>query len=222
MVVIAFLSSSVLSGCQRMTKDSLLPLFQAGQGGTIRLLASDASITCQGTVHCEITRIDKIPIIDPSSHQPYDIGMVEQNDVETQTALDEEMPLIITPQTASSIQGLNIYYVRMLPIQHEVHVNFYPEDNVTYVERFAFIHEFADTGSYRLLAYRQPKVTVEGGSLLETASPDPLCVDLLHDNEVIRRFCKPMDKSWQNEFIEKRLIADAADASSAMAEAEAN
>ena len=63
------------------------------------------------------------------------------------------------------------------PAKREVHVNFYPENNVGYVERFAMIHDFVDAGTYQLRAY-QKKSSDNSGSLLETASPEPLCIEL--------------------------------------------
>ena len=43
-------------------------------------------------------------------------------------------------------------------------------------------------------------------SVLETASPEPLCVDLYQGNSVKRRFCKEMGAEHQGEFVETRVV----------------
>ncbi|MGP4848664.1 hypothetical protein ACTXGQ_31515, partial [Marinobacter sp. 1Y8] len=40
------------------------------------------------------------------------------------------------------------------------------------------------------------------GSLLDTASPEPLCIELLQGTKVQRRFCKQLDAEHQGEFVE--------------------
>jgi hypothetical protein len=70
-----------------------------------------------------------------------------------------------------------------------------------YVERFAMIHDFTEAGTYQLRAY-QKKSSEKSGSLLDTASPEPLCIELLQGTKVQRRFCKQLDAEHQGEFVE--------------------
>jgi len=42
----------------------------------------------------------------------------------------------------------------------------------------------------------------KSGSLLDTASPEPLCIELLQGTKVQRRFCKQLDAEHQGEFVE--------------------
>ena len=100
--------------------------------------------------------------------------------------------------------GLTNYYARVTPAKREVQINFYPENNLGYVERFAMIHDFVEAGTYQLRAY-QKKSGANSGSLLETASPEPLCVDLYQGNSVQRRFCKEVGAEHQGEFVETSL-----------------
>lgn len=54
------------------------------------------------------------------------------------------------------------YYARVKPAKREVQVNFYPENNVGYVERFAIIHDFVEPGTYQLHAYQKNLATTQG------------------------------------------------------------
>lgn len=123
----------------------------------------------------------------------------------TTVPLSAQNPLKIVPLSASGMPDMTNYYVRVKPKKREVHINFYPENNLGYVERFAIIHEFTEPGIYQLHAYRKtPSETTS--SLLENASPNPLCIDLLQDQEVKRRFCKKMNSERQGEFVEMSMV----------------
>ena len=121
------------------------------------------------------------------------------------TPLSHKNAIKIVPLSASAMPGLTNYYARVTPAKREVQINFYPENNLGYVERFAMIHDFMEEGTYQLRAY-QKKSGANSGSLLETASPEPLCVDLYQGNSVKRRFCKEMGAEHQGEFVETRVV----------------
>jgi len=164
-----------------------------------------------GTYHCEIVQIDKTLMMAPNSHKPINPQIVTALPHQEGTAkipMNMDMtPLVnknaikIVPLAASSMPGLTNYYARVMPAKREVHIDFYPENNMGYVERFAMIHDFTEAGTYQLRAY-QKKNSEKSGSLLDTASPEPLCVELLQDTKVQRRFCKKLDAEHQGEFVE--------------------
>jgi hypothetical protein len=121
------------------------------------------------------------------------------------TPLTHKKAIKIVPLSASAMPGLTNYYARVKPGKREVQVNFYPENNVGYVERFALIHDFSEAGTYQLRAY-QKKSSNNSGSLLDSASPEPLCVELYQGNSVERRFCKEIGAEHQGEFVETRVV----------------
>jgi hypothetical protein len=121
------------------------------------------------------------------------------------TPLIHNNAIKIVPLSASAMPNLINYYARVKPAKREVHVNFYPENNLGYVERFAMIHDFAGPGTYQLRAY-QKKSGQSSGSLLDTASPEPLCVELYQGNTVQRRFCKQIGTEHQGEFVEASIV----------------
>ncbi|MBP2280551.1 hypothetical protein H4W00_001364 [Psychrobacter sp. PL19] len=221
----AVAASLLLSGCQLLTGyQQIEEEASAGDwAGQVILISGEVNIACAGTYHCEITRIDQTSVIATDTHQPVDpsmlISMSSANGVhyarlskseQAQIQMDT-IPLVnnksvkIVPLSASGIDGLFNYYARVKPIKREIHINFYPENNVDYIERFAMIDEFKESGTYLLRAYRH-KSTQVNGSLLEAASPEPLCIDLLKDNILQRRFCKQSDTDNQGEFVETSIV----------------
>ncbi|TXD97601.1 hypothetical protein ES754_01015 [Psychrobacter frigidicola] len=231
-VAASLLSLLALSGCQSLTGYQQIDQAENAESwaGKIKPVAGEVNIACLGTYHCEITQIDQTLVIAPDSHKPVNAAMLAnisgssglnnakpnkgaQAQTLNKTApVDIDMtPLLnqksvkVVPLSASGMKGLTNYYVRVKPAKREVHLNFYPENNVGYVERFAMIHEFMQPGIYHLRAYRQksPQAT---GSLLDTASPEPLCIDLLQDSSLVRRFCKQLDTEHQGEFVETRVV----------------
>ena len=169
--------------------------------GKLIPVAGEVNLACFGTYHCEVTHIDRTPIISPETHEPVDMSMLTTTpSADEVTSLLDTKSVKIVPLAPSSIKGLTNYYARVKPIKREVHVNFYPENNLGYVERFAIIHEFVDA-TYQIRAY-QEKSNQEAGSLLDKASPKPLCVELVEDGTVVRHFCKQTDAQQQGEFIE--------------------
>ena len=217
------LAVSLLSGCQLLTGYQQIDSAENAKmwTGKIKPIAGEVNIACVGTYHCEITRIDQTRIISSDTHEPINPTML----VKTQeangkspagnkqvsapiamdmTPLSHKNAIKIVPLSASAMPGLTNYYARVTPAKREVQINFYPENNLGYVERFAMIHDFVEAGTYQLRAY-QKKSGANSGSLLETASPEPLCVDLYQGNSVQRRFCKQMGAEHQGEFVETSL-----------------
>ena len=207
-----------LSGCQLMNGYQKIDEAESAKAwaGKIQPVAGEVNIACIGTYHCEIARIDKVPVIGTDSHEPINSTMVvamtaDSSNNRSKVTMKMDMTPIahtneikIVPLSASGIAGLTNYYARVKPAKREVQVNFYPENNLGYVERFAMIHDFVEADTYQLRAY-QKKSSDNSGSLLDTASPEPLCVDLYQGNSVQRRFCKELGAEHQGEFVETRL-----------------
>jgi hypothetical protein len=217
-------ASLFLSGCQLLTGYQKIDEAESAEAwvGKIQPVAGEVNIACVGTYHCEIVQIDKTLIIAPDSHEPINPRIVAalpsyKRTAKPQMSMDMT-PLInknsvkIVPLAASSMPGLTNYYARVLPAKREVHVNFYPENNMGYVERFAMIHDFVEAGTYQLRAY-QKKAGEKSGSLLDTASPEPLCIELLQGSKVQRRFCKQLGSEHQGEFVETGMIKAVSSAS---------
>ncbi len=214
-------TSLLLSGCQSLTGYKKIENVDSATvwAGQVIPLTGEVNIACAGTYHCEITQIDKTLVIATDTHQPIDPNAVvsmtnadgipyakltkrEQAQIQADTTLlSDNKSVKIVPLSVSGIPGLINYYARVKPIKREVHINFYPENNLDYVERFAMIDEFKQSGTYLLQAYRK-KMPQDSGSLLDSASPAPLCVDLLKDGKLQRRFCKQMTSERQGEFVE--------------------
>lgn len=218
-------TSLLLSGCHVLTGYQQIEEAEKATAWAeqIHPIPGEVNIACAGTYHCEITKIDKTAVISTDTHKPVDLTMLvsmsnvdgipyaklskhEQAQMQRDTIpLVNNQSVKVVPLTASGMPNLINYYARIKPIKREVHVNFYPENNVDYIERFALIDEFKEPGTYLLRAYRQ-KSSKDNGSLLNAASPEPLCIDLLKDNLLQRRFCKQADSERQGEFVETSLI----------------
>lgn len=200
--------SLVLSSCQLFT--GYQQIDKAGSAdkwsGKIYPVAGETNIACVGTYHCEIIRIDKTAVIDVDTHQPVDNAIVVKMPNSSDTPLLDSQSIKLVPLSASAIAGLTNYYARVKPIKREVQVHFYPENNLGYVERFTVIHEFV-AGTYQLRAYRM-KSEQDNSSLLANASPNPLCIELIQEGTIERRFCKQADNDRQGEFVETGLLDD--------------
>lgn len=221
----AIVFSLLLSSCQLLTGYNQIDKAERAEvwSGKIMPMNDEVNIACAGTYHCEITKIDKTLVISTDTHRPFDISMLvsisnadgvpyaklskrEQVKMQKDTIpLVDNKSVVIVPLSASSLPNLVNYYARVKPIKREIHVNYYPENNTGYVERFAIIHEFKEPGTYMLQAYRH-KSSEDKGSLLDSASPSPLCIDLLQDNQLKRRFCKRSDNESQGEFVENDMV----------------
>ncbi len=224
LISISIAMSVFVSGCQSMTGYKKIENAKSAElrSGQIIPIKGEVNIACAGTYHCEITKIDQTKVISTETHRPFDSEMLvsmtndngipyskltkrEQAQIQANTVpLTNNTSIKIVPLSVSGIKGLVNYYARAKPIKREIHVNFYPENNTDYIERFAMIDEFKNQGTYMLQAYQQES-TKDNGSLLDNASPAPLCVDLLKDGKLQRRFCKQMTNERQGEFVETPL-----------------
>lgn len=201
-------TSLLLSSCQLFTGYQQIEKADSADKGSAKIypVAGETNIACRGTYHCEIIRIDKTAIISAETHQPMDMTRIISNPAKDTQPLANNKDAKLVPLSRSSIAGLTNYYARVKPTKREVQVNFYPENNLGYVERFTIIHEFV-AGTYQLQAYRMQSEK-DNSSLLANASPNPLCIDLIQDGKVERRFCKQADTERQGEFVETGVFDD--------------
>lgn len=203
-----------ISGCQQLSGYQTIdtPELPAPPVESIDQNPGEATVACEGTYHCEITKVDDNILIDSETHTPVlGASVVAADELKPKQNASGTVPTSeLVPLSSTKLDGMINYYARVNPGKREIHVNFYPENNDEYKERFALIHEFKESGDYRLSAYRTPS-NEKANSLLDSASPAPLCVELLLDNQPIRRFCKLPVDSRENEFIEVTGISKGAE-----------
>lgn len=209
-------TSLLLSGCQLLTGYQQIDDAESADkwAGQIKPIAGEVNIACAGTYHCEIMQIDQTAVIAPDTHQPVDHKLLSVFDTDDKvvkrtqnvlfTPLKNQHSVKVVPLSASGMAGMINYYARVKPAKREVHINFYPENNMGYIERFAMIHEFIEPDTYLLRAYRKES-SQDTGSLLDTASPNPLCIDLIQNDSIKRQFCKQMNNESQGEFVETNV-----------------
>lgn len=218
----AVAASLLLTGCQSLTGYKQIDKADSAKVRAVNIhpIAGEVNIACIGTYHCEIARIDQTRIIGSDTHEPINPAMLvtiqnvnadgKSNNhaiasmTMDMTPLAHKNAIKIVPLSTSAMPGLTNYYARVKPAKREVQVNFYPENNLGYVERFAMIHDFVEPGTYQLRAYQQ-KTSKNSGSLLDSASPEPLCVELYQGKSVQRRFCKQLGAEHQGEFVETSI-----------------
>lgn len=225
----AVAASLLLTGCQSLTGYKQIDKADSAKVRAVNIqpVAGEVNIACVGTYHCEIVQIDNTLVIAPDTHEPVSPDMLVAMPINADKAVQRQINIDMTPLannstvkvvplSVSSMPGLTNYYARVKPAKREVQVNFYPENNVGYVERFAIIHDFVEPGTYQLRAY-QKKSSDNSGSLLDTASPEPLCIELSQDSSLQRRFCKQLGAEHQGEFVETSITEKKSTQSKAVA-----
>ncbi len=94
-------------------------------------------------------------------------------------------------------------HIRVQPGKREFKLDFYPL-TPDRAEQFKIIHTVVAGRQYELHQYFQ-RAPRHGGSLLEQAPPEPLCVDLLENNKKIRKFCRSHNgTNGLGEFVEQQ------------------
>lgn len=189
-----------LAGCQlapKSTKTSGMAPQPRLSTAKVKVLESPplkglVSLYCSGVAGCEFAKLNNIVVINEVTRQPTDDA------IHASIVRFEDNSL-------SSPQGAR-YFITMRPGHNEVKVRFYPV-TPDRAENFALIHDFRADRTYRLNMFRQ-RNTDASASLLSAATPDPLCVDLLENDKVLRRFCRPFDPATGlGEFLEQRIAA---------------
>ena len=186
-----------LAGCQLLPQ-SLKMSEKMGQpqlsAAKVEVLESPTprglvALHCSGGVGCEFAQLNSIIVTNEVTRQP------------TNAAIEASI-VRFEDKSLSNMQASR-YFVAMRPGRNEIKVRFYPV-TLHRAENLALIHDFRAEHNYRLNMFRQPS-NKTAASLLNAATPDPLCVDLLEDEKVIRRFCRPFDPATGlGEFVEQR------------------
>lgn len=189
-----------LAGCQLLPKLSgvsdkaALPRLSAA---TIEVLKSPlpagmAVLDCSGGLGCEFAQLNHTVVISETTRQP------------TNEAIQAAMVRFAEPGSSTS-QAVR-YKIAVRPGRNEVKLRFYPI-TPDRAENFSLIHDFQANKTYHLNMFRQ-RTTHSAASVLSAATPEPLCVDLLENDTLLRRFCRPFDPATGlGEFIEQRLAS---------------
>lgn len=190
------LGLSVMTGCQSFPKlfavkpkanSQVVELQPIALGSKSK--SSLAELHCSGGISCEFAQVNGMDIIDPVTRRP------APDALKTSMIRYEEEGLTELNHAQ--------YYIAMQPGQNQVSVRFYPvtQDRA---ESFTFIHNFHAAKKYQVKLFRQRNSS--SGSLLSIATPGALCVDLLENDKVNRRFCRPFDPlTGLGEFVEQRI-----------------
>lgn len=183
MVVLA-----VLAGCHSFTE---LKTKSALLMPNLNILQEDmsgiASVHCSGGVGCQFVSLNNVELLNPQTGEPTEQG-------KTDAVLRFE-----SPATNDSSQ----YFLALTAAPHDVELLFYPiaRDRV---EKFKLTHRFKAGHRYDLKLYRQERE--QSASLLSLAGPAPLCVDMLDDDKVVRRFCRTYGfQTMTTSFVEQKL-----------------
>ena len=196
------LLGSSLAGCQLMpiSEVSVQPKFSAH---TLDVLESPMpkgliSLHCTGEITCEFGKLNNTVLLNEITKQP-------TKEAINQSLMRFESGLASNPITAVQ-QSASKYFVTMPPGKHEVKMRFYPI-TPTRSENFILIHNFVQGKSYQLSMFRHRDKS-GSTSVLNMATPEPLCVQLLEDKKVVRQFCRPFDPTTGlGEFIEQRVTS---------------
>lgn len=173
----------LFTGCQSPT--TVVDAYKILQTSKANL--NTVYLTCAAAQGCEFSRVDDVIVID------------EQNKRPSQQAIERGMVRLEGSVFSYSHQ----YALSLISGEQEIAVRFYPVSSER-VERFHLIHNFLAGHHYQLVMYRQKTAT--NGSLLNVAMPGPLCVDLLQDEIILRRFCRPFDVlTGLGEFVEQKV-----------------
>lgn len=181
----------------------------------------DISLSCAGSYHCEIERVDDVHLIDADTHQPLvavkgdamtmpDLPKSESKNNHTvdlyklgKSALNVELKLDNHFDKTNPNHQANhdLYFVRTNLGKHRLRVNFYPEKNDSYVESMDIFYDFDKSGHYLLKAFAKSQNHVSGKSLLDSAAPPTLCVDIIYKKDRLKRFCRT-DKADNAEYVD--------------------
>ena len=186
-IYVALLSSVlVLSGCQTTTniKNNVFDSYQVLHNQKTN---ETAYISCAASISCRFQRVDDIPLMNDHQGRP------------TKQAIEQGVLRL-----EGSIFNLkNQYALSLVQGQHELDILFYPTSSQR-AERFHLIHHFDAGSRYKLVMSKQKNVA--NGSLMQVATPGALCVDLLQDDVIKKRFCRDFDAlTGLGEFVEKKL-----------------
>lgn len=174
-----------LAGCQtKPTVSKVVDTYKVLQSKNAQ---KTVYLSCAASINCYFLRVNDTVILDEKTKRP--------------TAQAIEQSLLRLEGSVFALE--HQYALSLLSGEHEVVVWFYPVSEER-AEQFHLIHNFIAGHTYKVVMYRQ-KSSVNG-SLLQMATPGELCVDLLQDDVMTRRFCRPYNAdTGLGEFVEKRI-----------------
>ena len=149
---------------------------------------NNAQIYCAGTEDCAFERYDQVRLLDISKQQ-LDKSAIKSG--------------LLRLKQGKTLKDPNALYLSSPAGQHELVIRFYPisQDKA---ESLHVIHKFKARQRYTFKMYRNR--SKQPSSLLNASAPEPLCVDLVQEQKIIRRFCKPYNVlNGLGEFIEKKI-----------------
>ena len=184
-IALAVCFFAVLAGCQtKPTVNKVMDTYKILQS---KKDSQSVYLTCAASIDCHFARVDDILILDEKAKRP------------TAEAIKQGLIRL----EGSLLSAQQKYALSLAGGEHEVVVRFYPV-SAERAEHFHIIHNFRTGHLYKMQMYRQ-KSSVSG-SLMQVAAPGELCVDLLQDETVIRRFCRPYNAmTGLGEFVEKSI-----------------
>ena len=149
-------------------------------------LSGIASVHCSGGVGCQFVSLNNVVLLNPQG-EPTEHG-------KTDAVLRFE-------STATNYSSQ--YYLALTAAPHDVEILFFPITRDR-VEKFNLTHRFKAGHRYDLKLYRQERE--QSASLLSLAGPAPLCVDVLDDDKVVRRFCRTYGfQMMTTSFVEQKI-----------------
>ena len=146
-----------------------------------------ASVHCSGGVGCQFVSLNNVELLNPQTGEPTEQG-------KTDAVLRFE---------SHSLSNSSQYYLALTAAPHDVEVLFFPISRDR-AEKFTLIHRFKAGHRYDFKLYRQERE--QSASLLSLAGPAPLCVDVLDDDKVVRRFCRNYGfQTMTTSFVEQKI-----------------
>ena len=177
-----------LAGCQSTSSPRELWRSMSGQP-TAQASWTDpnaATIHCSGGLGCAFERID-------------DVSLLTEDGQRQPAAMRARL---LRPESPDGLS--DGYYLQVVAGTHQVRAHFYPVTKAR-AEHFALIHDFKAGKDYRLHLFRQRQAKV--ASVLARATPDPLCIEVLEDQQQVRLFCRPFDPATGlGEFVETSIL----------------
>ncbi len=177
-----------LVGCHSFTALHTRPAWMMPSLNTTGLDAAGiASVHCSGGVGCQFISLNDIQLFNPKSGEP------------TERSKTDAILRFESPASNYSSQ----YYLALPAAPHDVEVVFYPISHAR-IEDFTLTHRFKAGHRYDLKLYRQERE--QSASLLSLAGPAPLCIDLLDNDKVDRRFCRNYGfQTMTTTFVEQKI-----------------
>lgn len=145
-----------------------------------------ASVHCSGGVGCQFISLNNVVLLTEQG-EPTEHGKTDA---------------ILRFESAATSYSSQ-YYLALTAAPHDVDLIFFPISRDR-AEKFSLTHRFKAGHRYDLKLYRQERE--QSASLLSLAGPAPLCVDLLDNDKIVRRFCRTYGfQAMTTSFVEQKI-----------------